>query len=118
MIYRVLEVEEWNLVGHEFDKREIPMPDPRFAMIVAAFEDEESVTVQGFVVLQLQFHMEPLVVYNPVVVRGLISTAEQELVKRVGPTHYYCFAKGRTAELAEALGIQRVNMDIFHKAVE
>jgi hypothetical protein len=121
MTYRVLEVSEWYLVQKEFDDRNIPMPDPRFAMVIAAFEgteDDSTPVMAGFIVLQMQFHAEPLVVYNPLATRGLISTMEEELSKRVGKTHYYVFAEGRVAELARAMGIERVDMDIFKKAVE
>jgi hypothetical protein len=119
MIYRVLQVEEWEpLVGHEFIARLCPLPDPRFAMIVAAFDEEHPETLEGFIVCQLQFHLEPLVIYNPHCLGGLISTAENELKRRVGACTYYAFAEGKVAKIAELLGLEKVTMEIWKKKLE
>lgn len=117
MTYRVLDVDtEWHLLEHEFRNRNVPMPDPRFAMIIAAFDKENGIEViEGFVVCQLQFHAEPLVVYNPHCLTGLISTLEKELLRRVGACNYYAFADGKVAQIAQLLGFQKVSEDIFRK---
>lgn len=116
MTYRVLEVEEWPLVEEEFQSRAVDMPDPRFAMIVAAFEDNS--VLAGFLVVQLQFHTEPLVIKNPHCLSGLISTAENELRSRVGPCNYFAFADGKVAQIAELLGLEKVPMQIYKKHIE
>ena len=40
MTYRLLKVEEWPLIEHEFTSRGYALPDLKFAMIAAAFTEE------------------------------------------------------------------------------
>lgn len=118
MIYRVLDVDEWSILAHEFSQRNCPMPDPRFAMIIGAFSESEiGQSLAGFLVCQLQFHAEPLVLYDRSALRGLVHTMEAELLRRTGNVTYFAFGENKVAEICEALGLEKVNMNIYKKTV-
>lgn len=85
-------------------------------MIFGAFRDDGSFA--GFLVLQLQFHMEPLVLYDPTALRGLVHCAENELESLVGSASYFALAPDtQIAGLCEAMGLQPVEMQLFSKRV-
>lgn len=116
MTYRVLDVNEWPRLKPIFDSYNSPLPDPRFAMIIGAL-DEEKNEIQGFIVSQLMFHAEPMWVNNPHVVKGLINKMETELVSRMGgPVQYYAVVPDpRVGELCGALGLKKMESQVFHK---
>lgn len=118
MTYRALDVSEWQLLEPTFAKNNSQLPNPRFAMIIGAFNDAGELT-ENFIVCQMQFHSEPLVVENPATIRGLVKAMEEELLKSVGPTHYYAFAPdANIAGIATALGLQKLELEIFEKHIE
>jgi len=125
MTYRLLDVDtEWPLIEHEFISRGAVMPDPQFSMIVGAFEKsatvvngvaDETETLQGFLVCQLQMHLEPLVLYNPHALAGLVHAAERELASRA-QGRYYAFGGSPLIEkICLAVGMQRVPWPIYFK---
>lgn len=115
MVYRLLDVEtEWPLIEKEFTSRDLPLPDPRFAMIMGAFDDHN--TLQGFLVSQLQIHFEPLVLYNPAVLRGLIRGLEEVHKDMLGAIRYFAFAStGQIQALCSAMGMEEVPMPLYVK---
>ena len=124
MTYRLLDVDtEWPLIAHEFTSRDLPLPDPQFAMIVGAFRHPhlgDPPELVGFLVCQLQFHFEPLVLYPPhgYALRGLVRTLESELLHRVPGARYFAFAA--TPEIQGAclaLGLSPVSMPLFYKSL-
>lgn len=115
MTFRLLETSEWPLLEHEFTSRGYPLPDPKFAMIAAAFQDEAMV---GFLVCQLQIHFEPLVCSNGFAIRGLFRKLEEELLLKAGSATYYSFVgNDNTAGLAEAMGMAEIKSRIYMKAI-
>lgn len=118
MTYRLLDVEtEWPLVADEFTSRGKPMPNPAFAMIVGAFDEK---TIHGFLVVQMQLHFEPIVLYTPAVIRGLVRAAEEETRTRFpAGTQYYSFAGNESvARICELMGGEAVPMQLFVKSIE
>ncbi len=117
MTYRLLDVDsEWPRLEPEFTSRGFPLPDPQFAMIVGAFDAAN--TLQGFLVCQLQFHFEPLVIYSPHALRGLVMQMESELLMRTGPARYFAFASSETvAGICKAVGMQQVTLPLFFKEI-
>ena len=125
MTYRLLDVDaEWPLIAREFTSRDLPLPDPQFAMIVGAFLpslDGQPPELAGFLVCQLQFHFEPLVLYSPHgphALRGLVHTLEAELLLRAPGARY--FALAATPEIAgicQAVGMSPVSMPLFYKSL-
>lgn len=113
MTYRVLEIDEWEALRPVFEERNSPMPDPRFAMIIGAVEDNGDLA--GFIVAQLIFHAEPLVVFNPHAVRGMVHKMEDELRERVGNCQYFAFVDGRVESMCKALGLEQVPLSIYRK---
>lgn len=114
MTYRLLQVEEWPLLEYEFTSRGYALPDPKFAMIAAAFVDEAMV---GFLVCQLQLHFEPLAASNSFCIRGLVRTLEDELAaKGAIPATYYSFTTSdAVAGICEAMGMAETKTRVFHK---
>jgi len=119
MTYRLLTTEEWPLLEHEFTSRGYPLPDPKFAMIAAAFTDEDPQAMVGFLVCQLQVHFEPLVASNPFCIRGLVRTLEEELaVKGATPCTYYSFTTSDSvAGICEATGMAEIKTRVYMKVV-
>jgi len=92
------------------------MPDPTFAMIMGAFDSTD--TLQGFLVCQLQLHMEPIVLYAPTALRGLVRNMEEALVKRMGSATYYAFAETDLIRgVCEAMGMEKVDLSLYRKQV-
>ena len=117
MTYRLLDVDtEWPLIESEFTARGVGLPDPRFAMIMGAFDDAE--TLQGFLVCQMQFHFEPLVLYSPYALRGLVHGLEKELKERIGGGRYYAFADSdKISSLMTAMGLEVSPFAVFSRQI-
>jgi len=114
--YRLLDpCSEWPLVEPEFTSRGFPMPDPTFAMIMGAFDDTD--TLQGFLVCQLQLHMEPIVLYTPTALRGLLHNMEDAIKSRVGHAVYFAFAQTELVQgvCERVLGMEKVDMTLYRK---
>ena len=116
MTYRLLDIKEWPLIEHEFTSRGYALPDPKFAMIAAAFVDEAMV---GFLVCQLQIHFEPLVAHNAFCIRGLVRTLEDELAaKGATPATYYSFTTSdAVAGICEATGMAEIKTRVYMKVL-
>jgi hypothetical protein len=118
MTYRLLDVSEWPLIEHEFLSRGYTLPDPKFAMIAAAFTEQDPQTIDSFLVCQLQLHFEPLVLKTPMAIRGLFRVLEQKLIEDVGSATYYSFAGSDTvAGLAEAMGMAEMKTRVYLKSI-
>ncbi len=119
MTYRLLTVEEWPLLEHEFVSRGYQLPDPKFAMIAAAFTDDDPRAIVGFLVCQLQLHFEPLVSSNPFCIRGLFRTLEDELaLKGAVPATYYSFTASEvTNGIAENMGMAKMDVSVYMKVL-
>lgn len=117
MTFRVLEPSEWKLVEAEFASREVALPDPKTSFIVGAFhEGAYGDGLAGFVVCQPVMHLEPLVLYNPHALRGLVHEAERWMAQKFTGC-FYAFAEGRVAGLAEAMGLEKMSYGVFRKEI-
>jgi len=119
MTYRLLSIEEWPLLEHEFTYRGYALPDPKFAMIAAAFTDDDPQAIVGFLVCQLQMHFEPLVAHTPYCIRGLVRTLEEELAaKGAVPATYYSFTTSdAVAGICEATGMAEIKTRVYMKVL-
>jgi hypothetical protein len=115
MTYRALEPKEWGKIEAEFSRRGLSLPYPENAFIVGAFLNEEIV---GFLVCQKVMHMEPLVAYDPRVIRGLVKEAERILGLLFPGTTYYAFAKEKVAKIAELFGFVEMPYKVFSKGAK
>ena len=85
-------------------------------MIMGAFDDAE--TLQGFLVCQMQFHFEPLVLYSPYALRGLVHGLEKELKSRIGNGQYYAFADSdHIADIMKAMDLETSDVSVFLKKI-
>jgi hypothetical protein len=110
MTYRKLRADEWSQLSFEFERRNVPMPNPQLAAIYGAFDD--SYCLVAWLVCQFKLHTEPLVSLNPIAIPGLIAHAEQDLIS-MGLGGVECFVAAsddKVMQLAVALG--------FHKGEE
>lgn len=118
MTFRLLETSEWPLLEHEFTARGYALPDPKFAMIAAAFTDEDPQAMVGFLVCQLQLHFEPLVASNGFAIRGLVRTLEDELLLKTGSATYYSFAGSeQVGKICEAMGMAEMKTRVYLKVI-
>lgn len=126
MQFRILDVSEWKNypeIEGAFHSRGRKLPNPHFAMIAAAFMESTPPKLQGFLVCQLQIHAEPLVLFNPFAVRGLMHTVEEDLISRLGPgTEYFACVEQteqytRMESMLESLGLGKMPMTLFHKVL-
>lgn len=118
MTYKLLDVDtQWPLVRHEFESRNVPMPSPQFAMIMGAFNDDDLFT-GSFAVIQFKIHLEPVVSYDPSTTPQLIHAAEQEIESKFGQgVEYFTHANDRVGRLAEAMGCEKLPLNVYRKIV-
>ena len=119
MTYRLLDVQhEWPLVADEFAKRDIPMPNPVLDAIMGAFDDEN--VLQGFIVIATKFHFEPMVLWNPLVLRGLLVAAGNTVAANVGSCDIYAWGESEASkQICEAFGgiARTATAYLFHKEI-
>lgn len=101
MEFRRLTQPEIEGVAEEFTLRGVEVPDPRTSFVMGAWEEEK---LQGFMVAQIQIHLEPLRSWNPHCAGPLIQATGDEVLKILGPVPVFCICSGRTARLAQAAG--------------
>lgn len=115
MTYRDLTPSEIEGIAHEFTSRGHEAPG--IGMVVVGAFDEDG-TLQGFQCIQFQLHVEPMVIYDPHVLRGLSRAMEDRVRKNFGSgTPIFAMAIGRTAEIAKTLGYSRRDEFVFEKVV-
>ena len=128
MQFRILDVSEWKNypeITEPFRSRNIPLPSSQLAMIAAAFMESDPPKLQGFLVCQLQIHAEPLVLFNPYAVRGLMHIVEEDLLKRLGPgiQYFACVEQSeqsqssRMGSMLESLGLEKMPVTLYHKVL-
>lgn len=118
MTYRVLDVSEWAALEPEFSGRGVTLPSPDRSFIVGAFK--ESGELAGFMVCQQQIHAEPLVLYDPRAFRGLLRAVERQLrgLFPAGISYFVTTPRGRTSDMAEAMGIKKTDLELRIKTLE
>lgn len=103
MNYRLLLPSEWDMLKDLMPSQ--PLPDPAYSA-VAVCEDSIGALV-GCLVLQLQWHMEPLVIQNPQVSFLRLKEVLDEQLKSHPGVSYYAFADTeQVAKMAELAGLQ------------
>lgn len=121
MQFRILKVEEWKdypEIAEAFESRGVAMPIPQFAMIAAAFMESDPPKLVGFQVWQFQIHAEPLVLFNPYALRGLVECGENDLKQRLGNcTYYACSTDPRMDATLETMGFSQTPYTLWHKAL-
>lgn len=120
LTYRLLDVEtEWPQIEAEFTKRGSNLPNPELAMIMGAFRhtSDNSIRLVGFLVCQLQFHFEPIVLAEPIHPGGLFHALETELSARVGPTQYFACVPADVKPIAVAMGMTELPYGLYIKSI-
>lgn len=117
MTYRILPIEEWDRLLPLFAGHEADLPSPEVAG--AAVAEDEDGEIQGVLVFQLVFHMEPLILRNPHVsfVR-LKETLDKALVEHKGLQYYVFAGNGRTERMAVIAGLQPTGYTAWKGQVE
>lgn len=113
MKYEILPQDKWDEIKPLFEGQ--PMPLPNHAAIAVARDEEGK--VQGLLVLQLQLHLEPLILKSTGVnFTRLVDTLEEPL--RVNGGHYWAFAPNALiGRMAETVGMQQMPWFVYHKEV-
>lgn len=114
MKYRLLEQEEWQRLEELLPSALIPRPE---ASAVAVAEDDDG-EIQGVLFLQLQLHMEPLLIRrSDVSFRHLVRTLEERIKDRQGLTYFAFTDDEQVARMAEICGFEHVDMQIWRKEI-
>jgi hypothetical protein len=104
MNYRILAPEEWLRLLPLFEGHAEALPLPEFA--TAAIAEDDDGEIQGMLMLQLQFHMEPLVIRNPrVSFERLHRTLHDALAERKGLVYYAFIPDSKIRRMVEHLGM-------------
>lgn len=105
MLYRMLNADEWERLVPLFEGHEGALPVPEIASASIAEDDDGE--IQGMLMLQLQFHMEPLVIKTPrVSFERLHRTLSEALAERKGLTYYVFVPDAKIAAMVGHLGLQ------------
>ena len=114
MKYRLLPKEQWQRLLEVLPEAVIPLPE---AATVAIAEDEDD-EIQGVLFLQLQLHMEPLLIKNArVSFKRLQETLHNAVAHHPGLIYFAFTDDPRVARMAEICGMERVDMQIYRKEV-
>lgn len=114
---RVLTPAEIKSVESVFADAGATLPDPQTSLFVGAVMDGE---VQGFIVLQLKLHAEPMWIKNgkSELFLKLVAKAEETILAKSGPQWVYTFTPaGRISQLAQSMGMQLEPWCIYSKLV-
>jgi hypothetical protein len=100
----------------ELIPNEVYIPPPEAA--TAAVAEDENGVLKGCLLLQLQFHMEPLVIRDPVVkFNRLVGVLDAAMVDRGGLT-YYCFSDSEKVDrMAQLSGFRKLPFTVWEKEV-
>lgn len=111
----MLDVSEWDLLAPIFAANGVGLPDPRFAMICATFDENNIIT--AFITCQLAMHAEPLVVFKPQALNSLIHGMEDEL-RASGVKSYYTFVSGLSEELSKFYDLKKLPLNVYQKTLD
>ena len=101
--YRLLLPDEYGRLTSLFNGNPLPHPE---ASCIAVAEDEQG-NIQGFLVLQLQWHMEPLSILDPRVnFLRLKETLDNQLREFPGSCYYALIDSEKVAKMAELAGLK------------
>ena len=114
MKYKLLPHEEWNRLLEVMPMHLIPAPE---AATVAIAEDDDG-EIQGVLFLQLQLHMEPLVIRDShVSFKRLQQTLHNAVADQKGLCYFAFTDNPAVARMAEICGMEKVEMQIYRKEI-
>ena len=114
MKYRLLTPDEWPKLADILPREFIPSPETSF---VAVAEDDNG-SILGVLPLQLQWHMEPLVLLSPhVSFMALKETLDKQLANFPGSCYYAFVDNERVAAMAERAGLHAQPTLVFRGEV-
>ena len=114
MKYRLLPPEEWHRLLEVMPEHLIPAPE---AASVAVAEDDEG-ELQGVLFLQLQLHMEPLLIKNSKVsFRRLQQTLHNAVADQKGLCYFAFTDNPAVARMAEICGMEPVPVQVYRKEI-
>ena len=103
MTYRLLTPDEWPKLEPLFGDEPLPVPQTS-VVAIAENEDDE---ILGVFVLQLQWHLEPLIIKNPKVNFLRLKEVLDNQLRPHGKCCYYSFVDdARVAKMAERAGLR------------
>lgn len=114
--YRILPSDEWDKLygveglAHEF----IPLPEAATAAIA---EDEDG-SIQGVLFLQIQLHMEPLLIRSSGVnFKTLANTLHAAVANQPGLCYFAFTDDPKVARMAELVGFEKLSYGVWKKEV-
>lgn len=114
LTYRTLEAHEWERLNELIAPEFLPAPETSGAAIA---EDEEG-QIRGILFFQLQFHMEPLVLFSPAVSFKKLHDVLYQAVGAQKGLRYYAFTDSENvSRMAELVGMKKTNYKVFEGEV-
>ena len=114
MKYRLLPKEQWQRLLEVLPEAVIPLPE---AATVAIAEDEDD-EIQGVLFLQLQLHMEPLVLRSQKVSFKRLQETLHNAVANVKGLCYFAFTDNpQVAQMAKICGMEPLNAQVFRREI-
>lgn len=114
MKYRLLESYEWERLEGLVEPEFLPASD---AATAAVCETDQGVIV-GVLFLQLQLHMEPLIIDdNRVDFRRLVTVLDDAVSDRHGLAYYAFTQDTNVARMAEIVGMEKLPYEVWRKEV-
>jgi hypothetical protein len=110
MRYRLLTPDEWSRLETILPPEFIPAPE---TSIVSIAEDDDG-KILGVLPLQLQWHLEPLVLLSPrVSFLALKKPLDIQLENFPGSCYYAFVSSGKVAQIAEKMGLKPQPVMVF-----
>ena len=114
MTYRLLPPDEWRRLTDLIPAKYLPPPE---AATAAVAEDEEG-NVQGVLFLQLQLHMEPLLIRSPEVnFKRLQQVLHNAVAEHTGLCYFAFTDDPKVARMAELVGMELTPYQVWRKEI-
>jgi len=112
MTIEILPPSAWWQLESIFEEHGVQLPDPELARIIIARDED---VIAGFVVIQLQPHIEPLYVDESYRHKGLANELADAAVALFPPgTAYFAFSpREGISSLAEKSGLQQLPWKVY-----
>lgn len=109
MNYRLLDPSEWDRLTTLVDPRYLPPPDAAAAAVA-----EEDGEIQAVLFLQLQLHMEPLIIRSSTVnFKRLHDTLHSAIADRKGLRYFAHSDSDKVNRMAEIAGMKHLVVDVW-----
>jgi len=114
MQYRILNYDEWNRLTDLIPPEFLPLPETA----TAAVAEDDKGEIQGVLFLQLQLHMEPLLIRSAGVnFMRLQETLHKAVAHQKGLVYFVFTSSPKIAGMAKRVGMELLDYQVWRKEV-